>query len=48
MCEKAKDTLNQAEKAAYINVGGKKCFGTSRAYVCHVHSKDPLGKKLGQ
>jgi hypothetical protein len=34
MWEKAKDTLNQAEKAAYINVRGKKCFGTNRTYVC--------------
>jgi hypothetical protein len=48
MLEKAKDTLNQAESAAYINVGGKKCMGKNRKYVCYVHRKEPLGKKLGQ
>jgi hypothetical protein len=48
MWEKARDTLNQAEKAAYINVCGKKCFGTNRMYVCYSHRKDPLGTKFGQ
>jgi hypothetical protein len=48
MWEKTKDTLNQAEKAAYINVRGKKCFGTNRMYVCYGHSKDSLGTKRGQ
>jgi hypothetical protein len=48
MWEKAQDTLNQAEKAAYINVRGKKCFGTNITYVCYGHRKDPLGTKLGQ
>jgi hypothetical protein len=48
MWEKAKYTLNQAEKATYINVRGKKCFGTNRTYVCYGHRKDPLGTKLGQ
>jgi hypothetical protein len=48
MLEKAKDTLNQAEKAAYINVRGKKCFVTNIMYVCYGRRKDSLGKKLGQ
>jgi hypothetical protein len=48
MWEKAKDTLNQAESEAYINVRGKKCMGTNRTYVCYGHHKDPLGTKLGQ
>jgi hypothetical protein len=46
--EKAKDTLNKAESAAYINVRGKKCIGTHIAYVCYGHRNDPLGTKLGQ
>jgi hypothetical protein len=48
MLEKAKDTLNQAAKADYINVRRKKCFGTNRIYVCYGHHKYPLGTKLGQ
>jgi hypothetical protein len=48
MREKARDTLNQAEKADYINVHRKKCFGTNRTYLCYGHRKDPLGTKLGQ
>jgi hypothetical protein len=48
MWEKAQDTLNQAEKAAYINVRGEIFFGTNRTYVCYGHRKDPLGTKLGQ
>jgi hypothetical protein len=48
MWEKAQVTLNQAEKASYINFRGKKCLGTNRTYVCYGHRKDPLGMKLGQ
>jgi hypothetical protein len=48
MWEKAKDTLNQAESAACINIQGKKCMGTIRTYVCYGHHKDTLGTKLGQ
>jgi hypothetical protein len=48
MWEKAKDTLNQAESAAYMNFRGKKYMGTNRTYVCYGHRKDPLEKKLGQ
>jgi hypothetical protein len=48
MWEKAKDTLHQAESAAYINVRGKKCMGTNGTYVCYGHPKDPLGTKLFQ
>jgi hypothetical protein len=46
--ENAKDTLNQAESAAYINVRGKKCMGTHAIYVCYGHHKDPFGTKIGQ
>jgi hypothetical protein len=48
MWEEDKDTLNEAERAAYINVRGKIFVGTHRAYVCYGHRKDPLGTKLGQ
>jgi hypothetical protein len=48
MWKKAQDTLNQAEKAACINVQGKKCLGTNRTYVCYGHCKDILGTNLGQ
>jgi hypothetical protein len=48
MGEKAQDTLNLADKNAYISVRGKKCFGTNRTYVCYDHRKDPLGTKLDQ
>jgi hypothetical protein len=48
MWEKAKDTLNQAESTAYINVREKKCMGTNTIYVCYGHRKDPLGTNLGQ
>jgi hypothetical protein len=48
MLEKAKDALNQAESAAYINIRGKKCMGTNTTYVCYGHRKDPLGTKHGQ
>jgi hypothetical protein len=48
MWEKAKDTLNQAEKAAYIKVHGNKCFVTNITYVCYGHRKDPFRTKLGQ
>jgi hypothetical protein len=48
MWEKEKDTLNQAESAAYINFGGKKCMGIHRTYVCYGHLNDPLGTDLGQ
>jgi hypothetical protein len=46
MWEKAKDTLNQAESAAYINIQGHNCMGTNITYVCYGHRKDPLGKSL--
>jgi hypothetical protein len=48
MWEKAKDTLNQTELEAYINVRGKKCMGTHTTYVCYGHCKDPLRTNLGQ
>jgi hypothetical protein len=48
MWEKAKDTLNQAEKATYINLRRKKCVGANRMYLCYGHRKDPLGTKFGQ
>jgi hypothetical protein len=48
MWEKANDTLNQAELAAYINVRGKKYIRTNRMYVCYGHRKDPLVTKLGK
>jgi hypothetical protein len=48
MWEKAKDTMNQAQSAAYINVRGMKCMRTNTTYVCYCHHKDPLGTKLEQ
>jgi hypothetical protein len=48
MSEKAKDTLSQAELAAYINVQGKKCMGKNTTHVCYSHHKYPLGTRLGQ
>jgi hypothetical protein len=35
--EKAKDTLNQAQLAAFIHVQGKTYMGTNTAYVCYGH-----------
>jgi hypothetical protein len=46
--KRVKDTLNQEESEAYINVRSKKCMVTNTAYVYDVHCKDPLGTKLGQ
>jgi hypothetical protein len=48
MWEREKDTLNQAQSAAYITERGKKCMGTNTTYVCYGHRNDPLGTKLGK
>jgi hypothetical protein len=35
MWDKAKESLNLAQSAAYTNVRGSKCVGTNSTYVCY-------------